>query len=69
MGANSGGRPCSAATVIQLTSAFGPALFGGLRDAFGGYGPGLAIAALLTSAGFVALLAGGAIGRRSTSSA
>ena len=59
----------SAATVIQLTSAFGPALFGGLRDGFGGYGPGLAIAALLTSAGFVVLLAGGAIGRRSTSSA
>lgn len=54
----------SAATVIQLTSAFGPALFGWLRDGFGGYGPGLAIAALLTSAGYLVLIVGGAIGRR-----
>lgn len=54
----------SAATVIQLTSAFGPALFGWLRDGFGSYGPGLAIAALLTSVGFLVLIVGGAIGRR-----
>ena len=38
----------AAATAIQLTSAFGPALFGLLRDSFGGYGPGLAIAAAVT---------------------
>jgi MFS family permease len=49
----------SAATVIQLTSAFGPALFGWLRDAFGGYGPGLAIAAAVTLTGCLALLLGG----------
>ncbi|MDP3163163.1 MAG: MFS transporter [Reyranella sp.] len=55
----------SAATVIQLTSAFGPALFGLLRDGFGGYGPGLAIAAVTTSIGFLMLLAGGWIGNRS----
>lgn len=55
----------SAATVIQLTSAFGPALFGLLRDGFGGYGPGLAIAAMTTSLGFLMLLAGGWIGSRS----
>ena len=54
----------SAATVIQLTSAFGPALFGWLRDSFGGYGPGLVVAALLTSAGFLVLIVGGAIDRR-----
>ena len=35
----------TAATAIQLTSAFGPALFGLLRDGFGGYGPGFLIAA------------------------
>jgi MFS family permease len=54
----------SAATVIQLTSTFGPALFGLLRDGFGGYGPGLAIAAVTTSIGFLMLLAGGWIGNR-----
>jgi MFS family permease len=54
----------SAATVIQLTSAFGPALFGFLRDAFGGYGPGLAIAAGVTLTGCLSLLAGGAIAKR-----
>lgn len=48
----------SAATVIQFTSAFGPALLGFLRDAFGGYGLGLAIAALCTAIGCLVLLAG-----------
>ncbi len=53
----------TAATVIQLISAFGPALFGLLRDAFGGYGPGLAIAAAATLTGCLALLVGGEIGK------
>ena len=48
----------AAATVIQLTSAFGPALFGFLRDSFGGYGPGLLIAALLTALGGLSLFIG-----------
>ena len=48
----------AAATVIQLTSAFGPALFGFLRDSFGGYGPGLMIASLLTALGGVSLFIG-----------
>jgi MFS family permease len=48
----------SAATVIQFVSALGPALFGVLRDAFGGYGPVLGAAALCTSAGAAVLLAG-----------
>jgi hypothetical protein len=39
-------------------------LFGLLRDAFGGYGPGLAIAASVTLAGCLALLVGGEIGKR-----
>ena len=54
----------AAATVIQFTSAFGPALFGFLRDGFGGYGPGLAIAAGVTMFGCLALLIGGVIGKR-----
>lgn len=54
----------SAATAIQLASAFGPTLFGLLRDGFGGYGPGLAIAALATLAGGLALLAGGRLAPR-----
>jgi MFS family permease len=49
----------AAATVIQLTSAFGPALFGLLRDSFGSYGPGLMIAALVTALGGVSLFVGG----------
>ncbi len=49
----------SAATIIQFTSAFGPALLGLLRDGFGSYGPGLAIAALATFTGGLALLLGG----------
>ena len=48
----------AAATVIQLTSAFGPALFGVLRDSFGGYGPGLMIAALMTALGGFSLFIG-----------
>ena len=48
----------AAATVIQLTSAFGPALFGVLRDSFGGYGPGLMIASLMTALGGLSLLIG-----------
>jgi predicted MFS family arabinose efflux permease len=54
----------AAATVIQLTSALGPALFGFLRDSFGGYGPGLAIASLLTAAGGLSLIVGGRLGFR-----
>lgn len=48
----------SAATVIQLTSACGPALLGLLRDTFAGYAAGLAIAALLTLVAAFVLLAG-----------
>lgn len=54
----------AAATVIQFTSAFGPALFGFLRDGFSGSGPGLAIAACVTMSGCLALLVGGEIGKR-----
>ena len=50
----------AAATAIQLTSAFGPVLLGVLRDAFGGYGPGLAAAAGVTTMGCLALLMAGA---------
>lgn len=53
----------SAATVIQFVSALGPAVFGVLRDAFGGYGPALGAAALCTTAGAVILL----LGRRTSS--
>jgi MFS family permease len=49
----------TAASVIQLTSAFGPALFGFLRDGFGGYGPGFLIAAAITMVGCAALFLGG----------
>lgn len=55
----------AAATVIQLVSAFGPALFGFLHDSFGGYGPGLAIASAATALGGISLL----LGARSSSSA
>lgn len=48
----------AAATAIQLTSAFGPALLGFLRDGFGGYGPGLAMASIITTIGCLALFAG-----------
>lgn len=49
----------AAATAIQLTSSFGPVLFGVLRDAFGSYGPCLAVAAITTLAGAASLFAGG----------
>lgn len=49
----------SAATLIQFGSAFGPALMGGLRDAFGAYGPGLMMAALVTTSGAAVLYFGG----------
>lgn len=55
----------SAATVIQLTSAMGPALLGLLRDRFGAYEPGLAMAAGVTLAAAAILLIGGWLGRRS----
>ncbi len=48
----------TAATVIQLSSAFGPLLLGALRDGFGSYRPGLAVAALFTLLGCLALLVG-----------
>ncbi len=54
----------SAATGIQFTSAFGPALFGVLRDGFGGYGPGLAIAALGTLVAALSLALGGRLAPR-----
>ena len=53
----------TAATAIQLTSAFGPALFGLLRDGFGGYGPGFLIAAAGTMAGCASLFLGGRTAR------
>jgi len=54
----------TAATVIQLTSALGPALFGFLRDGYGGYGPGFVIAALVTLIGCASLFIGGRAGRK-----
>ena len=47
------------ATVIGFTSAFGPALFGLLRDGFGSYRPGLVIASMLVVAASLTLLVGG----------
>ncbi len=47
-----------AATVIQLSSAFGPGLYGALHDLFGGYNPVLSIAAVVELAAMVAILAG-----------
>lgn len=55
----------SAATVIQFVAATGPAIFGGLRDAFGGYGVTLGVASALSALGAVALAWGGRMGRRS----
>ncbi len=54
----------SAATFIQFIAATGPALFGWLRDAFGGYGVALAVAAVLSAIGATALAVGGRIGGR-----
>ena len=48
----------SAATVIQVVSALGPALFGVLRDAFDGYAVVLGAAALTTTLGAAVLLLG-----------
>jgi MFS family permease len=59
-----GARYGTAATAIQLTSAFGPALFGLLRDGFGGYRTGLGIAAVLTTLALLILAFGGLVGRR-----
>ena len=53
-----------AATVIQLTSAMGPALMGFLRDAFGSYRPGLGVAAGLTIIGALTLFFGARFGGR-----
>ena len=47
-----------AATVIQLSSAFGPSLFGALRDLFGGYDTVLAVAAGFELAAMAVVLAG-----------
>jgi MFS family permease len=52
-----------AATFIQMTSAIGPALYGVLRDAVGGYGPVLVIAALINAVACAILLVGGRLGR------
>jgi len=49
----------SAATVIQVVSALGPALFGVLRDAFDGYAVVLGAAAAATTLGAVVLTLGG----------
>ncbi|MGD9946057.1 MAG: MFS transporter [Burkholderiaceae bacterium] len=51
-----------AASLLQLISASGPALFGTLRDAFGSYQPALALAALIDVLALVVLLAGRAGG-------
>lgn len=59
-----GARYGAAATVIQLVSALGPALFGLARDAYGSYGPGLAIAACGTLVGCAVLIVGGRLGSR-----
>jgi len=48
-----------AGTVIQLSSAFGPALFGVARDLLGSYPPVLVIAAGLELAALAVVLAGG----------
>lgn len=53
----------SAATLIQFTSATGPALFGIMRDGFGSYRPGLVLAAGITALGCVVLVVGGRLGR------
>jgi len=47
------------ATAVGFTSAFGPALFGLLRDGLGSYRPGLVIASALVLAASLTLLVGG----------
>jgi predicted MFS family arabinose efflux permease len=54
----------TAASVIQLTSAFGPAAIGVLRDSFGGYRPGLAVASAVTLIACTILFAGGRLAAR-----
>jgi MFS family permease len=54
----------AAASVIQFTSAFGPAIIGVMRDSFGSYRPGLAIAAGVTLLGCAILFAGGRLAAR-----
>jgi predicted MFS family arabinose efflux permease len=54
-----------AASAIQLTSAFGPAAIGVLRDSFGGYRPGLAIASAVTLVACIILFTGGRLAARS----
>lgn len=53
-----------AASAIQLTSAFGPAAIGLLRDSFGGYRPGLAIASAVTLVACAVMFAGGRVAAR-----
>jgi len=54
----------AAATLIQLTSAFGPGLYGVLHDAFGGYPPVLGLAGGVELVAMAVILLGGPIGRR-----
>jgi len=54
----------AAASVIQFTSAFGPSIIGVLRDSFGGYRPGLAVASVVTLIGCVILFTGGRLAAR-----
>jgi MFS family permease len=49
----------TAASAIQFTSAFGPAVIGLLRDSFGGYRPGLAIASAVTLTACLIMYSGG----------
>lgn len=53
-----------AATVIQTSSAFGPALYGALRDLTGDYGPVLAFAAVCEAIAMLVVLAGVRSARR-----
>jgi predicted MFS family arabinose efflux permease len=55
-----------AASVIQFTSAFGPAAIGVLRDSFGGYRPGLAIASVVTLIACMIMFAGGRLAAHRT---
>jgi MFS family permease len=55
----------AAASVIQLTSAFGPAIIGVLRDSFGDYRPGLALASAVTLTACLILFTGGRLAAQS----
>ncbi|GAA5235507.1 MFS transporter [Verticiella sediminum] len=48
-----------AATLNQLAMSLGPSLFGGLRDAFGSYGPGLLLCSVLNVAAAAVIVWGG----------